>query len=182
MTSLAANSRIASRRSQSITWRCTSSSGTRRRSGRGGKRPACPTTPAPLLPLMPLRPDQSAGGQHDTDRMTREPRPESAPVLVPPQQALGLFVVPPHPVPPGRGLHHCRQRGARPEVAPVILLFPALTTPRPPPDPPAQSASARRRHPPATHRREPAPQPALAPLTPAHGQPGRAGQPGPQGI
>jgi hypothetical protein len=90
MNSLAANSRIASRRSQSITRRCTSGSDTRWRSGRGGKRPTGPTTPAPILALMPLLPDQEAVGQHHTDRMPMEPRPQPALVLVPPQQPLGL--------------------------------------------------------------------------------------------
>src|SRR5512143_1354475 len=182
MNSSAANSRIASRRSQSITWRCTSGSDTRRRSGRGGKRPAGTTTPALLLPLMPLLPDQEAVGQHHTDRMPMEPRPQPALVLVPAQQALGLLGVPLHPVPPVRVLDHRRQRLLRPEVTPVILLLPALTTPRPLPDQPAQPAPALRRHPPATHRREPAPPPAGAPLPPAHGSPDRARQVGQQCI
>src|SRR5512135_2953714 len=128
MNSSAANSRIASRRSQSITWRCTSGSGTRRRSGRGGKRPAGTTTPAPLRPLMPLLPDQGAVGPHHTDRMPMKPRPQPALVLVPAQQALGLLVVPLHPVPPVRVLDHRRQRHLRPEVTPVILRLPGLTT------------------------------------------------------
>src|SRR5512142_146363 len=130
MNSSAPNSRIASRHSQSITWRCTSGSDRRRRSGRGGKRPACPTTPARLLPLLPLLSDQEGVGQHHTDGMPMEPRPQTALVLVPAQQALGLLVVPLHPVPPVRVLDHPRQRLLRPEVTPVILRLPGLTTPR----------------------------------------------------
>src|SRR5512143_1340050 len=182
MNSSAANSRIASRRSQSITWRCTSGSDTRRRSGRGGKRPAGTTTPALLLPLLPLLSDQEAVGQHHTDRMPMESGPQPPLVLVPAQQTLRLLVVPLHPVPPVRVLHHRRQRLLRPEVTPVILGLPVLTTPRPFPDQPALPAPATRRHPPAAHRRESAPQPALAPLAPAHGPPGRARQPGQQRI
>src|SRR5512142_1937431 len=108
MNSSAPTSRIASRHSQSITWRCTSGSETRRRSGRGGKRPACPSTPAPLLSLLPLLSDQEAVGQHHTDRMPMESRPQPPLVLVPTQQTLGLLVVSLHPVPPVRVLHHRR--------------------------------------------------------------------------
>src|SRR5512144_297004 len=177
MNSSAPNSRIASRHSQTITCRCTSGSETRRRSGRGGKRPACPTTPALHLLI-----DQETGGQHHTDRMPMESRPETALVLVPPQQPLGLLVIPLHPVPPVRVLHHPRQRLLRPEVAPVILRLAVLNTPRPLPDQPTRPAPAFGRHPPAAHRREPAPQPALAPLAPAHRPPGRARQLGQQRI
>src|SRR5512135_2917579 len=124
MSSLAANSRSASRRSQSITWRCTSGSGTRRRSGRGGKRPTCPTTPAPLLPLPPLPPDQEAIGQHHTDCMPVESRPLPTLVLV-------------HPVPPVRIFLQAPQRRLRPEVTPGVLASPLLAACLPLPDQPA---------------------------------------------
>ena len=173
MSPLAESCRIASHPSQSTTRRCPSGSGILRRSGRGGKSPAGPPTPGSLVPLLPLPPHQEAGGQHYTDRMPMEPRPQPARVLIPAQQPLGLLVVLLHPVPPVRVLNHRCQRRVRPEVAPVILLLPGLTTSRPLPDQPAEPAPAPRRHPPAAHRREPAPQPAGAPLTPAHGPPGR---------
>src|SRR5512138_913882 len=140
MNSLVPDSRIASRHSQSTTRRCTSGSDTRRRSGRGGKRQAWSTTPALLLPLLPLLSDQEAVNPHHTDRMPMESGPQPPLVLVPAQQALGLLVVPLHPVPPVRVLDHRRQRLLRPEVTPVILRLPGLTAPRSLPDQPAEPA------------------------------------------
>src|SRR5262249_19795511 len=117
-------SRCAASRSQSTTWRCTSGRGIRRRSGRGGKRPARATTPALLLPLLPLPPHQVAVGQHHRHCVPVEPRPQPPLVLVPAQQPLGLLVGPLHPVPPVRVLHHRHQGHPRPEVAPVVLPAP----------------------------------------------------------
>src|SRR5262245_47665961 len=169
-------SRRASSRSQSTTWRCTSGSATRRRSGRGGKRPARTTTPALRSPLLPLPPHQIAVGQHHGHGVAVEPRPQAALVLVPAQQPLGLLVVPLHPVPPVGILDHRSQGHRRAEVAPVVLPAPLLAgrlslTDEPPEVPPAV-----RGHAPAPHRRESAPQPAFAPLPPADGAPGRARQ------
>src|SRR4051812_21397343 len=99
-------SRRASSRSQSTTWRCTSGSGTRRRSGRGGKRPAGPPPPAPRLPLLPLPPDQIAVRQHHGHGVAVEPRPQPPLVLVPAQEPLGFLVELFHPVPPVGVLDH----------------------------------------------------------------------------
>src|SRR5262244_3169970 len=122
----ASHSRRASSRSQSTTWRCTSGSATRRRSGRGGKRPAGAATPALLLSLLPLPPDQVAVRQHHGHGVPVEPRPEPPLVLVPAQQPLGLLVKSLHPVPPVGVLHHPSRRHLRAEVAPVVLPPPVL--------------------------------------------------------
>src|SRR5512135_84118 len=121
MSPLSESSRMAAHPSQSTTRRCTSGNGSRRRSGRGGKSPAGSTPPGCLLPLTPLQPHQEAGGQHHTDRMPMEPRPQPPLILVPAQQTLGLLVISLHPVPPVRVLDHLIQCCVRPEVAPVIL-------------------------------------------------------------
>src|SRR5215831_1419461 len=169
-------SRRAASRSQSTTWRCTSGSATRRRSGRGGKRPARTTTPALLLSLLPLPPDQVAVRQHHGHGVAVEPRPQTALVLVPAQQPLGLLVVPLHPVPPVGILGHRGQGHRRTEVAPVVLPARLLARRLPLTDEPAEVPAAVGRDAPAPHRREPAPQPALAALPPADGAPGRSGQ------
>jgi hypothetical protein len=75
MPSWSKNSRAASRRSQSQMRRWISGSGRRRRSGRGGKRPAWPATSPRLLPLLELVPDQEAVRQHHADRVPVEARP-----------------------------------------------------------------------------------------------------------
>ena len=155
MSSVATNSWIASNRSQSITWRCTSGSDTRRRSGRGGNRPAWSSTPAPLLPLVPLPPDQEAGGQHHADRRPRGPRPQPALGPGPAQQTRGLLVRALHPVPPVCRLDQLGQRRLRHEGAPRRLRLTGRTAARPRADQPALPTPARRRHPPAAHRREP---------------------------
>src|SRR5512135_1030486 len=182
MSPLADSSRMASHSNQSTTRRCTSGSGSRRRSGRGGKSPAGPPTPGSLGPLMPLQPHQEAGGQHHTDRMPMEPRPQPPLILVPAQQTLGLLVILLHPVPPVRVLDHLSQRRVRPEVAPVILRLPGLTTARPLPDQPAQPASAVGPYPPASQGHESAAQPAVAALPPTHSPPGRTRHTGQERI
>src|SRR6516164_7933072 len=115
------NSLAAWRRNQSPIRRWISGSGVRRRSPRGGKRPALPTAPAFLLPLLPLLPDQEAISQHHRHRVAMEAGPQPPLVLVPAQQPLGLFVVLLHPVPPVRVAEQRRQRRPRPQVAPVVL-------------------------------------------------------------
>src|SRR4051794_39948406 len=113
-------SRRAWSSSQSQMRRCTSGSGTRLRSGRGGKRPALPPAPAHPLPLLPLLLDQEAVGQHHQHRVPMEARPQPPLVLVPARQPLGLLVVLLHPVPPVGVLHQPPQRHPLAEVAPEV--------------------------------------------------------------
>src|SRR5262249_54105363 len=78
--------------SQSPMRRCTSGSGRRRRSGRGGKSPTGTSPQAYLLPVLPFLFDQEAVRQHHQHTVAVEPRPQPALVLVPAQQFLGLLV------------------------------------------------------------------------------------------
>src|SRR5512135_3500577 len=176
MAPWASHSRRASSRSQSTTWRCAAASGSRRRSGRRGKSSARTTPPTLLLPLLPLPPHQVAVGQHHRHRMPVEPRPQPPLVLVPAQQALGLLVVPLHPVPSVGVLHHRQQGHPRPEVAPGVLPASLLGRRLALADQPAEVPPAVRGHAPAPQGREPAAQPTLAALPPADGVPGRTRQ------
>src|SRR5512135_3842592 len=176
MNCLASHSRRAWPRSQSITWRWTSGNGTRRRSGRGGKRSAGTTTPTFELPLLPLAPNQIAVGQHHRHGMPVEPRPQPTLVLIPAQLPLGLFVVLLHPVSPVGVLHHRGQRHRRPEVAPVVLAAGLLTRHLPLADQPTEVTPAVRGNPPASLRHESAPQPPRAALSPADRAPRRLRQ------
>src|SRR5512135_807193 len=135
MSSRTSNSLAAARRSQSQTWRWTSGSDNRRRSGRGGKSPPRSSRAGSFLPALPLLPDQEAVRQHHAHRMPMEALPPPALILVPAQQPLGLFVILLHPVSPVRVLHQPLQRHRRPEVAPVV---PALAVRGPLPDQPAR--------------------------------------------
>src|SRR5437588_438637 len=156
-------SRTASRRSQSTTRRCTSGSGVRLRSARGGKRPSRTTTTAYLLPLPKLVPDQKAVGQHYQHTVAVKARPQTPLILVPAQQLLGLLVELLDPVPPVCVLHHPLQRHSRSKVAPVVtpLAITAIFSDQPAEPPPAVSADT-----PAAQRHHLGSQPTLAALTP----------------
>ena len=168
MRSRNSNSLAASKRSQSQTWRCTSGSDTRRRSGRGGKSPPRSSRAGSLSPSLPLLPDQEAVRQHHTHRLPVEAPPEPALILVPAQQPLGLLMILLHPVPPVRILHQPLQRHLRTEVAPGV---PALTVRGILTDQPARTTPLRRRHPSAAQRDEAGAHPALAAFPPSHRAP-----------
>ena len=145
MNSRESNSLAASRRSQSVIWRCTSGSDVRRRSGRGEKGRRGRPERARSCRCSPLLPHQETVRQHHGHRMAVEARPQSALVLVPAQQPLGLLMILLHPVPPMGVLHQPLQRHIRPEVAPIVppLAIGGILA-----DQPARSASPRRGHPP----------------------------------
>src|SRR5579871_1297460 len=149
------NSLAACKRNQSLSRRWISGSGTRRRSTRGGKRPAWPTAPAYLLPLLPFLPNQEAVGQHDQHTVAVETGPQPPLILIPAQQPFRLLVVLLHPVPPVRVADRRRQRRPRPQVAPIILAvgrgLPAGLFA----DQPTRPALAVRGHPPAAQGHEP---------------------------
>src|SRR4051812_20656640 len=151
MNSRNSNSLAPSTRSQSQICRCTSGSGTRRRSGRGGKSPPRSSRAGSLWSSAPLLPDQEAVGQHHAHRVSVESRPQPALILVPAQQLLGLLVISLYPVPPVRVLHHPTQGHLRPEVAPVVtpLAVGGVLT-----DQPARTTTPRGHHPPAARRDE----------------------------
>src|SRR5438270_7093553 len=168
MNSCDSNSLAASSRSQSQTWRCTSGSDMRRRSGRGGKSPPRASRAGALLPLLPFVPDQKAVRQHHAHRVPVEARPQPPLVLVPAQQPLRFLVILLYPVPPVGVLHHLLQRHARAEVAPEVAPLPiGAILPDQPADPPRAVCP----HPPAADRHEASTQPALAAFAPVDGPP-----------
>jgi len=163
-------SRTASRRSQSTMRRCTSGSGTRRRSARGGKRPSRTTTTAHLVPLPKLVPHQQAVGQQDQHAVPVKTRPQPTLILIPAQQLLGFLVKLLNPMPPVRVLHHPLQHRLGPEVAPIVtpLAIAGIFA-----DQPAHPPGAVRVDTPAPHRYRLSRQPTLAALTPTHRPPRR---------
>ena len=166
MSSRRTNSWMACLRSQSPIRRCTSGSGSRRRSARGGKSPAGaaragsaradPATPARPENCTPASPQRRAGGSRSTAGPDIGPSPTAS---WPPRET-----VPPSAA-DGRSSTIAASGVLRPEVAPVVtpLAVGSIFADQP---------TARRRpvgpHPPAAHGHEPAAQPALAPLPPAH--------------
>src|SRR5262249_20624065 len=172
-------SRTDSRRSQSTIRRWISGRGRRLRSGRGGKRPARPAASAHPLALVELLPDQEGVGQHDQHTVAVEAGPQSALILIPAQQFLGLLVELLHPVSPVRVLHHPLEAHVRPEVAPGVAPLAVAATP---PDQPADSPLALRGYPPAAQGHHAGTQPTLAALAPADYPPPPLATGGHQGI
>src|SRR4029453_17264164 len=158
----------ACQRSQSQVRRCTSGRDRRRRSGRGGKRPAWPATPALLRPLLHFLPDQETVSQHPPHRVAIEARPQPSLILVPAQETLGLLVILLHPVPPVRVTHHLVQRYRWPQVAPVVAPLAIGTVFTDQPTGPTLSVAL---HTVTAHRHERRLQPALAALAPPHASP-----------
>src|SRR6266508_564475 len=169
MSSRSSNSLAPWRRSQSQIRRWIFGSDTRRRSRRGGKRPALSTASAYPLPLRELLPHQEAVGQQHTHRVSVEAGPQPSLILVPAQQSLGLLVELLHPVPPVRVAHHLRQRCLGAEVAPVVT---SLAVRAVLPDQPTRPTLAVGPNPPAAHGHAERPQPTLAALTPTDAPPG----------
>src|SRR5512147_961020 len=120
MSSRDSSSLAASSRSQSQTWRWTSGSDARRRSGRGGKSPPRSARAGSFLPSLPLAPHQEAVRLHHAHRMAVDPPPQPALILVPAQEPLGRLVIALHPVPPVGVLHHPPPRDIESEAAPVV--------------------------------------------------------------
>ena len=75
MSSNSINSRMAARRSHSLTRRWTSGRGSRRRSGRGGKSGARASAHFALLALAHFQPHQKTIAQHDGDGVAMPSRP-----------------------------------------------------------------------------------------------------------
>src|SRR3989442_4632825 len=92
MRSNSINSRMAARRSHSLTRRWTSGSGTRRRSERGGKSGPRPPAHLAALPLPPFQPDQKTIAQHHRDRVPMKAIPTPPLILIPPQLRLSFFM------------------------------------------------------------------------------------------
>ncbi len=171
MRSNSINSRMAAQRSHSLTRRCISGRGTRRRSGRGGKSGPRPPAHLSLLPLTPFQPDQKTIAQHHRDRVSMKAIPAPPLILIPAQFGFRFFMILLHPVATMRILHHHSQRRRGREVAPEIFPLPVLSPCGALPDQPAEVAGAIAIHPPAPHRKKLRPPPALGPLAPGEGLP-----------
>jgi hypothetical protein len=76
MSSKSINSRRAAQRSHSLTRRWSSGSGTRRRSGRGGKSGPQVSSHLAQLPFPRFQPDQKTIAQHYGDGVAMPSRPE----------------------------------------------------------------------------------------------------------
>src|SRR5229473_3154446 len=142
MSANAINSRTAAQRSHSLTRRWTSGSGTRRRSGRGGKSGPRPSAPCSLLPLPPFQPDQKTVAQHHRDRMPMKPVPAPPLILIPAQLRFGFLMILLHPVAAMRILDQHGQRGVGGEITPEIFPIPSLASAGPLPEHPANVAGA----------------------------------------
>src|SRR5215510_4116361 len=133
-----------------------------------GKRAPWSARASSLLSLSPLLPHQETVRQHHGHRRAVEARPQSALILVPAQQPLGLLMILLHPMPPMGVFHQPLQRHIRPEVAPrePPLAIGGILA-----DQPARFSLPRRGHPPDPQGDELPAHPALAPLPPRHRAP-----------
>src|SRR5215469_16172933 len=117
---------MAAQRNHSLSRRWTSGSGTRRRSGRGGKSGPWPSAHFALLALAHFQPHQKTIAQHDGDGVAMKAIPASSLILVPAQLGFGLLMILLDPV-AAMGIldHPGRLRGGweiTPEILPVAML------------------------------------------------------------
>src|SRR5262249_8967063 len=148
------NSRIASKRSQSPTQRCTSGIVSRRRSGGGAKSKALSPNWSLILALAKLQPDQNTVGQHPRSGVAMETLPTSPWMLIPAQFAFRFFMILLDPRAPMRVLDHLLERRLRREGAPRGFPVTAPTPRRTLADQPPQVTCAGTPHPPAAERPE----------------------------
>src|SRR5713101_620610 len=172
MSSNSINSRMAARRNHSLTRRWTSGSGTRRRSGRGGKNGTRPAVHFSLLPLPPFQPDQKTVAQHHRDRVSMKAIPPPSLVLIPAQFCFRFFMILLHPVATVRILDQHGQGRVGREVTPEIFPVPALAASGALPNQPTDMAGAIPIHPPATQREKLGPQPPFRSFAPCDRLPG----------
>src|SRR5215831_14369792 len=148
MRSNSINSRMAARRSHSLTRRWTSGSGTRRRSERGGKSGPRPPAHFAVLPLPPFQPDQKTVAQHHREGVPMKAVPTPPLILIPAQLCFRFFMILLHPVAAMRILdphgQRCSSREVTPEILPVSVLAPGGALPHQP----ANVADAITIHPP----------------------------------
>ena len=175
MRSSSINSRTASRRSHSLTRRCTSGSGVRRRSGRGGKSGARTPAPWSLLAFVPFEPDQKTEAQHDGDRLAMKAIPTPALILIPTQFRFRFLMILLDPVAPMRILDHHREWSGGREVAPEIFPLPTRSASGTLTDEPAQGSPPLAIHARAAPGQKLSPQAPSTPLAPGQGLPSAQG-------
>jgi hypothetical protein len=171
MSSNSINSRMAARRSHSLTRRWSSGRGVRRRSGRGGKSRPRPSTHLASLPRPPCQPHQKTIAQHYGDGVPMKTVPTSPLILIPAQLGFGFLLILLHPVATVRILDHPGPRRPGREVTPAILPVPVLVPSGALPNQPAQMAAAIAIDAPAAPRQKLGAPPAFGPLAPRDGAP-----------
>src|SRR5215470_15425505 len=126
MSSNSINSRMAARRSHSLTRRWSCGSGTRRRSGRGGKSRPRPSPHCALLALPPFQPHQKTIAQHHCDGVAMKAIPAPSLILIPAQLGFSFLMILLDPVAAVGILDHPGQRRGGREITPEILPVPLL--------------------------------------------------------
>src|SRR5215469_6648460 len=171
MSSNSINSRMAARRSHSLTRRWSCGSGTRRRSGRGGKSRPRPSAHYALLALPPFQPHQKTIAQHHCDGVAMKAIPAPSLILIPAQLGFGFLMILLDPVAAVGILDHSGPGCGSREVTPEILPVPVLAASGALPNQPAHMAAAVAIHPPAAQCAKLRPPPALGPCAPRNGLP-----------
>src|SRR5262249_19880237 len=152
MRSNSINSRRAARRSHSLTRRWTSGSGTRRRSGRGGKSDPRASAHCALLALSHFQPHQKTIAQHYGDGVPMKASPAPSLILIPAQFGSGFLMVLLDPVAAVGILDHPGPWRGGWKITPEILPVPMLAAAGALPNQPAALAAAIPTHPPAAQR------------------------------
>src|SRR5215470_504314 len=167
----ASNSWMAAQRNHSLNRRWTCGSGTRRRSGRGGKSGPQASAHLALLALAHFQPDQKTVAQHYGDGVAMKTVPASSLILIPAQLGFGFLMILLDPVATVGILDHSGQRCRGREVAPEILPVPMLAASGALPNQPAHMAAAIAIHSPAAQCAKLGPPPAFGSCAPCNGLP-----------
>src|SRR5215472_7758463 len=167
----AINSWMAAQRNHSLSRRWTCGSGTRRRSGRGGKSGPQASVHFALLALAHFQPDQKTVAQHYGDGVAMKTIPASSLILIPAQFGFSFLMILLDPVAAVGILNHrgprCRGREVTPEILPISMLAATGALPKQP----AHMAAAVTIDPPAAQCAKLGPPPALGPCAPGDGLP-----------
>jgi hypothetical protein len=144
----ASNSPMAAQRNHSLTRRWTCGSGSRRRSGRGGKSGPQAAAHCALLALAHCQPDQKTIAQHDGDGVAMKAIPAPSLILLPAQLGCGCRMILFDPVAAVGILDHPGPRHGGREITPEILPVPVLAAAGALPEQPPEMAGASAIHPP----------------------------------
>src|SRR6516164_7005840 len=165
------NSPMAAQRNHSLSRRWTCGSGTRRRSGRGGKSGPQAAAHCALLALAHFQPHQKTIAQHHGDGVAMKAIPAPSLILIPAQLGFSFFMILLDPVAAVGILDHPGQRRGGREITPEILPVPVLAASGALPNQPAHMAAAIAIDPPAAQCAKLGPPPALGPCAPGNGLP-----------
>src|SRR5215472_6861604 len=167
----AINSWMAAQRNHSLNRRWTCGSGTRRRSGRGGKSGPQASAHLALLALAHFQPDQKTVAQHYGDGVAMKTIPAQSLIVIPAQFGFSFLMILLDPVAAVGILNHRGPRCRGREITPEILPVPMLAATGALAEQPAHLAAAVTIDPPAAQCHKFGPPPALGPFTPGDGLP-----------